>query len=285
MPLIIPSAFQNPLAFPAGRAPGFDPTHVASRSCSPNFGFSGIASGGGFVDLLTGRAGTQAGAPAGVCFGGTGPAITFTGVTDAITFTGKNVGAFSSGTIAGIVQFNSIGANYQSVFELNSAGANLGLLALRGVNHVLTIFTVADAPSTILPLAGVPYFLAASLLGGSMINYIVRNLATGALITQVVATGLSFAGTTGGVYKVGNNAAQQTLGGVAAAMFNRTFMSMAELIQWSADPWSFWYPVDDNDERGLSWGGLYGAAPPPGGGLGALLSDKRSFITGGGLIL
>ena len=57
MALLLPT--RNPLAYPAGVAPGFDPTHVAAK----NTLISGIAVGNTYVNLLTGKTPTISGTP------------------------------------------------------------------------------------------------------------------------------------------------------------------------------------------------------------------------------
>lgn len=227
--------------FPAGRLAGFNPAHPASAGISPKFGLSAVVLGGSFSNLLNGSVGIVAGTPAIKAHAIMGPTMNFTGLTDAVTFSGNNTTSFTNSTMAAIVQFDSVTLAFQSILELSTSGT-IGLLCLRDTT-VVNIFTTANVSTTFTPVVNTPYFIAMSIFSTTGANFVVRNLATGSLFSQFVSTATSIAGSASGIYKIGNNANQPTLGSISAVMINRSYLGMAELIKWSSRPWDFWYPA------------------------------------------
>jgi hypothetical protein len=90
--------------------------------------------------------------------------------------------------------------------------------------------------------ANTSYFIALSGVSATGFNVAYTNLSTGQMFSQFVSsvspTSLN------GTLTVGNIGALDRFfnGSVAAAMYSNSFMSLAQLNQWAADPWSFWYP-------------------------------------------
>lgn len=229
----------GPFAFP-GTKPGFDPSHIAAA----NVQLSAVALGSGFVGLLRGSlAASGGGSPTAKILSGLGPAVNFTGATDGLKFTGQSTASVSACTLACIVQF----ANYNSgQYQVVIGNTTSGLLALGSdANHFVTLYAGGPTASTFVPSLNVPYFIACSAQNpsGSSMSFVVRNLANGVLFLQKTnfLTGIN---ASAGTANIGNNnfIAQAANGAVAAVMHSSRFMSAEALLQWSDDPWSFWYP-------------------------------------------
>jgi hypothetical protein len=139
------------LAFPCGIAPGFDPTQLAARSAR----FSGVASAGGFINLLNGSPGTRNGTPA-AAIKGFGPATNFSSGTDNVTFPFPNTN-FTSATQAAILSFNTVGATNQVVMSTDAAGA-AGYLILVNSGVGLFAFMGGNISPTFTPVVNAPYF-------------------------------------------------------------------------------------------------------------------------------
>jgi hypothetical protein len=225
----------NPLAYPAGRAPGFDPTHPASQKCR----LSAIPSSANCVSLLNGFRGTLLNVPTAGIRGLIGPV--FIPSNTALTTFSIPTTVDTQITLAAIVQVASVGST-QNVLVGSHTSSAYRLVFGTGGNLVLSVngtFITATGPT----LAAGFYFVAVSYISGiGPANFVWTNLATGQVTTSVVAgttaTTASDGNCTVGAYWV----AGQGSGPVAAASYSATYLSLPKLLAWAVDPWSFWYP-------------------------------------------
>ena len=244
MPLISPITRYtgNPRAYPAGIAPGFDPTHLAAKGVVTRF--SGIARDGSFVSLLNGEAGVIGGTPTFAIDGYIGPSAKFVASTDLWKFPNQNTTATTTFTIAFIFRYASITTN-QGLFGA-SATNNVAFYFFNGAGP-MTIKLAAT--STTVPFsntnfiaAGIPHFIVLSVSGTTANCLAVR--LTDNVSDQAV--GFTVSGTPGvsdGNYLIGNTAgAAGAAGNIACAMYSTAYLSIPEMRQWAANPWSFWYP-------------------------------------------
>jgi hypothetical protein len=247
-PFILPRS--NFLAYPAGVAPGFDPTHVAANNCR----FSGITVPGNYFSLFSGKAGQLPAQPLaniGIdgyigCFAqcsqlGGGQGVVFSGfpATDdkLVTFGAICIQTDTSAQRA-IIRNANAGTTGSFLSMPNSVG---GFLCIRASTPNITL------TSNITPIANVPYFVGASANWNTgAANFVLLRLDTGSILTSSI-TGSSGDPTAGdGQYSVGDYSSGGTSSPshakIAAAMYANQFMSSAQLLQWAANPWSFWYP-------------------------------------------
>ena len=237
-----PFALKNPLQFPGGRAPGFDPTHPAASNWSRQFCISTIPIAGDFVDIATATAGAVQSINGITTI--IGPAIqNLSGSTN--TFSRFTVSSFTPSKFlaAQIVIYTTIpGANYQISLGLGGASNRYAMLLAGSTGRFGSYDSNGTGQSTFVPTANVPYFMATSWNGGTTVNVFVLNLSTGATFTQAVAnTGNFGTPTSYTIGSLGGNHAWE--GSLAALMFNpNIFLSLSQLRAWAADPWSFWYP-------------------------------------------
>lgn len=230
------------LAYPCSGA-GFDPTHLAARSCQ----FSAIASGGNFVNVLTGRIGTivnGTGAPVFACKGRIGPAVNLptTAGTGYITMAGDAATPIAV-TMGAIVQMNvSQQATAQTIFNSSDTVATGCQIRASLTTGALAAVAGALVTSGIVLTAGIPYFVAASIVA-NIFNFVVCRLDTGQVFTATSATAPTFSAPDG-TFVIGNGAshAAETNACIAAVMFARNFLTLPQLVAWAGDPWAFWYP-------------------------------------------
>ena len=170
--------YRNPLAYPVGRAPGFDPTHVANIQS----GFvASAAMSMGPTNLVTGKAGI-------VGVGGVQPTFNIdktigpyarcaaTGAGWEFSFGDSTIE--NNGTLAAIFLTSN---NNAAICETGSnTSIGLGLLVNSGA-FILLIKGIAIVSSTIAPTAiEIPYFVATSYKqSASVANFVVVNLLTG----------------------------------------------------------------------------------------------------------
>lgn len=249
---------RNRLSFPAGSAPGFDPTHPAAKGLVGPHGLSAVFSGGGFVSLATGAAGTLVPGVSGavachqnngfgfkVTAGAAGQYCQFTGTTiQDLVATVAIIGTYEAGS----------GGVYFHTDTANTGG-------FRFEDNGLTMPFAAAVPSGlgVPPIA--PIFYAASKTA-TAVNFVQVNLATGKLRTAIVANSstpvVPGAATQCIFSKTSSNAAG---GSVAAAMWAPVALSLSQLVQWSTDPWAFWYPRAVPDRAPAPF---FPSAPAPG---------------------
>jgi len=234
-------AIRDPLVFPAGRAPGFDPTHPLAAGAL----FSAIPAGNDFVSLTNGKAGTIAGAPVASINGFIGPAVSFTASSQKVSFSGQPTTNFSSFTIAGFFVSNSPGSGYQTIFQ--NSTTHTGYCVQFNSGSAALAFTVQNKNTYSGPTlsANIPYFFIVSAQLGGSVNFVVVNLNTGAVLTKTVSGVSSTAVAPNGTYYVGTDWAADYLNGLAGpVMCSNAFFSPSQLLAIVADPWPFWYPQD-----------------------------------------
>jgi hypothetical protein len=235
---------RGPFAFP-GTKPGFDPGHVASSGTL----ISCVAHNGTFLNTIPGVAaliGTVNGggsAPVHKIDGKLGPS-SYTANNGNVSFTYPNTN-WSQQTIAVIYVPDAItSTNPRQLVNMSAAG-NSGMFPFVDTTGVVTLSYSNTNILTFSPVvvAGAPYFIAVSSRASTAYAGVMRRLDTGQVYqssgTHAVA---SLAGDA--TLYAGNRGVntRQSIGSIAAFMHSPLFMSVQQLLQWSADPWAFWYP-------------------------------------------
>ncbi len=271
----------NPLGFPGGVLPGFDPSHPAARNCF----LSAVAANGSFISNLNG-------APGSVVAGGTpalpvqavlappGPAVGFSLANSAtktsyisLPLSPPNSRVVTFAAVVTPVFSGAISAQAVACTNLTGGGGAAGLdlrLGLSGSTQTLQIHVPgvgAFTASSFGMLTARSYFVFASgnsLTGAA--NYVMLDLATGALQSGTTSTGaFTPAAPAGGVvvgnYPNGGTPANEFMGYISAVHGANQFMSLQQGVQWAADPWSFWYPRCDTVLVGVTSGGGFFARP------------------------
>lgn len=257
--------FRSRLGFPAGRAPGIDPSHVAMKGL---LRWSGIARANTFVEIINGGLGTVNGSPTGKVDGSIGPAFNTTTTADCATFTGRSTATDANFTQAAIFRAAGINTGFQTyiadtnfahtLFSAQSFGGNVanGNLTINTTGNTNTWFV-----STIIPVNGVPYFAAVSC-NGAVANFVATRLDTGQILTSAIVSTIAGIASNGTYSIAGNNVFNQNAQGpVSAAMFSTAFLSMQELVQWAADPWAFWFPRREQEFVGKAATLFFGWLP------------------------
>jgi hypothetical protein len=242
------------LVYPAGRAPGFDQTHVAASGICLGHGFSALALGnGGLVNLLSGAPGVLNGTLSAVMTG-VGPAVASAG-SGYLTFPGQSTAADPSFTTAMIFVPNAVSGS-KFLFSFSSGGGNntnglfLSGAQLCGYRHSTAALSGINLTS------GVPYFIAASA-NSSTVCFVVVNLLTG--VTEMAIASLGGTPAAGnGTYVVGatSSLAQEASADYCAVMYAPACMAPAQLLQWAQSPWDFWYPRRASFEASLPLAGI-----------------------------
>lgn len=240
----------SPFAFPGGN-PGFDPSHPASWSGS-QLGFSGVALGGGFVNLKSGKPFTKTGTPTSGLDGRIGPYVQGTGSTNLNLLAAAYTQASPwLGTLAAIAVWQASTGAVVLVGAGNSNGA--GGISLEVTSGGVVQFLVNGVGSATLGItltAGVPYFVAASYISPTQRVAVVVNLLTGQTQTSFAASIATQTAVGNLQIRIGDGGAATGCNSqVAAAMYSYQYMPLAALLQWAQDPWSFWYP--NNFDLGL----------------------------------
>lgn len=241
VPFVLPRA--SPFAFP-GTRPGFSPNHPATAGITVFHGFSGISTSvpNGFINLFNGKKNTGGALTGQKILNPIGPAGTFS-TTSNLSYTGQTAGVVDASITLGAIFLVSSGSGQQYIFSTSGTNAAWRFGRNASGNLFLVAGGVVQIDSTI-PIANtsVPYFTAvSSSASANKTNFLLLNLNNGALITQTTTSASPTA--TNGLYFVGtafdNNA---LVGNLAAVMFSPIYLAMSQLLMWSADPWSFWYP-------------------------------------------
>jgi hypothetical protein len=235
------------LQYPAGSAPGFDPSHVASQNITPGHGLSAVAvAGGKMMSLLRGRPCTNAAVNvSGAINGVVGPSITSTGgASNSITDAGNAAVVDTGQTLAAIIYHNTQ-ANGPVFVGSGTVYASAWYLSMDGATEQLNAYTASGTLSGIVLNNNEPYFIAASNDGNNL-NFIAKSLTTGRVQTSTV-TGTAGTNATGftssGTYTIGSDTfGHQVQYPIAAVSYTPAFLSSSELLAWSVDPWAFWYP-------------------------------------------
>ena len=245
------------LAYPAGVAPGFDPTHPAMG----NFvypPFSAVARSNGFQSILDGKYGVDTGSVPISNDNVLGVTAKYSSTgTNTTLFANSNAGplpALSAMTFAAI--FKVIGTTGASqVLLTNQTGGGGTCLATFGASITYPRLVRLGIDSvdftTITDLVGVPCFIAASTNGifnavGNTAWCVLRRLDTGAVFVGTFGTntqGNQYANN--GFYvgsSQGSGATRSANAFISSVMFSQNSLSLAQLLQWADAPWSFWYP-------------------------------------------
>ena len=237
--------WRNPRAWPAGGAPGFDPTHIAA-SGGPVRG-SYVALPAGVLDVLTGQLGTgNGGAYPFAIFGGAGPVLFGANASNnSFNFANKSAANDSSITLAaiGIIGSSATGTGGSKRFGGSSSSGATGW----GIGATSSNSLILARGSTNIAFQAVPtltpIFLAASINVSSGLAYSVcNNLNTGQITTGSSAGNTTAPSTPNGshIFNSFNSVAQN--GYTAAFAVIAAALGPAELRAWAADPWAFWYP-------------------------------------------
>jgi hypothetical protein len=234
------------LAFPAGRKPRFDQSHIAARGISSGFGFSGIPVGKTLINLLSGKPLTAGALNTGITDCVMGPVVNVgnssTQGNVQMVLAGQSTSAIGNGTIAAIFSINAFDGVSQSLF-MNSSGNNGLLFYINGgsSNQLSTYNGSAGVNSGLIPLLNTPYFAVASN-NGTTTNFLLLNLLNGEV--QTASPSGSTNGTPNGSYSVGwySTFATAVDSKLAAIMYAPSYMTLSAIKQWAQDPWAFWYP-------------------------------------------
>lgn len=253
MPALLRS---NPLAYPAGIAPGWSPAHAVA----PSTQLTCIASGANMIDLQKGIYAVPGG---GTVISGIdgiiGPNTQLSGALDIISIGGRPTTNFGSVTLAAIFTIDTFNTTAANMFVLTSNGGGgwgLGYSATTGLLAGL-IENVANKPTSLQLVVKTPYFAAMSVNGTAGIDYILTDLKTGKIVTATTTSGTPVnPSATSFIGSKGVNGAIK--GGLAAVMWSSRYTEPSVLRQWAADPWSFWYP-----DPGDNWIAAQGAAGFP----------------------
>ena len=186
---------RNLLAFPVGRAPGFDPTHPASYANAASVVCLGTNT---FVSLLTGAPLVTGGSPP-VKQLTIGPALDFS--TNSSRYAAVNTDEFypnpTQYTFAAILQLSGLPSSQCGI--ITSADSNLGLRMLS--SGVVFGLHGANNEASFSLAANIPYFVAYSSSnnssGTNRYSIVAVNLQTGQVYTT---TGADAAGSQSGWY-------------------------------------------------------------------------------------
>lgn len=238
---------RNPLAFPGGRNPGFDPAHIASA----NLRYSAIAAGKNCLQIAPTLATGTTSVGGNIINGTIGPVLNTTGTFQSATLPGSTPAVADTAiTLAAIAMFTSATGNQACVLAStgtsNTAAFFLNVIATTGV---FSFSGFSTSPSNSFGVnigtlsVNVPYFLVGSISVASgilSINGLLVNLLSGE-VKSLIGTRTVNAFIPSGVFQVmnnGNNPSWQ----LAASMCSATFLSLPQLLQWAKSPWDFWYP-------------------------------------------
>jgi hypothetical protein len=247
MMLVRKPTLRNPLAFPAGTAPGFDPSHLASRNGITRF--SGVARNGSMISLLKGQVGS------------TTPVFAFDSIGGPITgadvsFSGNPAVADKQWTCAAIINFVTGGGNTFRFVQTSTTSGGGGAGHVAGINASGLFVEMSGGVGLTSPATNVgdirgrgPHFVGISRFGpsgsgGSFTFGWAKSLATGTLKITSLWNDFGYAETASdGVYVIPITGSGGTRTGVMAAMFSTVgISSVADVAAWANDPWAFWYP-------------------------------------------
>lgn len=238
----------NPLGYPAGCAPGFDPSHPLAESGVVRI--SAIAMGGNVISLLNGLPASPVSGPAYSADGNMGLTTTYSAANARSTYPSANVNDTTLTVAAIFTQFTT-GAF--GVILSNATGVN-GFEFLANSSSILQINLRGSAGTTFTTTisANVPYFVAISATLG-LSNLVLVNLLTG--VTKVEASGFgATVAPTGSLFTVGNRGGGGLVlnGKIACVMQSTAYLNQQQLVAAAMDPWSFWYPQAESDSFGAA---------------------------------
>lgn len=246
MALLAP--IRDRFAWPAGYAPGIDPTHIAVRRF---LRFSGVATGGGFARLdkpsgATGIVGTIASVltkPA--IYGNMGPVIS-NATTTGISFSGNSVVAPTSCTIGAIFMRPSLSTN-GIIFCVTGAATACPMFWVNPSDNNLHLGSTSGSPelsSGITIAAGIPYFGVASyaINSSGFVKFAVTNLNTGNIQTASVANTFGAVASNGTYVVACDGVGDSSILSVAAVLYSTAPLFAADVLAWAGNPWAAWYP-------------------------------------------
>lgn len=254
---------RNRLVYPAGVAPGFDPTHPAARGVVR---FSGVCtSPGTFTNILNGKVGTIVGAQSGKMIGLGGP-VACSGQSNSVRFSGNPTVADTTYTIAAVINPAATASNDFFIFRSGVSPFPIAMIAQgTGTDTGLSVRIegVGNSIPTPFPLFGDkgPVFVVLSRQPGGANPLTVscfKILKSGVGYLSNPWTDYGYAApASGGTYEIGGypSTGSDPSMGVAAVMFSTASLSPQEMAAWAEDPWSFWYP------RGVEWSSLTSRLP------------------------
>ena len=245
----------NPLQFPFGSRRGFDPSHIAARSCE----FSGHSNGSTFINLLKGKSSTANSSTASH-HGIIGPCTTMT-TTTSTTFgtTTKSNTADQNATMAAIFVMTTSNTNTFCFNGTTTSTSGLGIIPVDGngglgmnVNNIVTISSGFGSGTT---GTNQPYFVitswshVAGVGGAYIVNFLLLNLITGNMRSNQVTGTCNDPNAADGGISIGRSATVGFAGSVAAAMYSKEFMPLGAMRAWAEEPWSFWFPFESDDRN------------------------------------
>jgi hypothetical protein len=243
MGLILPFRSKNPLVFPA-TAPGINWAHPAAQGF---IRYSGVALNGDFISLMNGSAGTVTASPTALINSALGPAVKFSGTTDAVTVP-VSTATDTTLTIGCIFVANTSNSAGVLFTTDSQRGTNTIRLTLNSLGIEVNTNSAVDFPTGVSVTIGVPYFLAVTLINdivSSMPRFVLKRLDTGQVITFPVSSPSAIImAPSAGIASIGTGVRSNLVSGasIAAVCWTTALLSTPQLLQWSNDPWSFWYP-------------------------------------------
>ena len=224
------------IAFPAGRAPGFNQHHVALSHLGCRY--SCIAVRGNILSLLPGAPGVMTGSFTNKMDGKVGPAV-FANSNNQSRISGLRVINPTNGAVAAIIAYDgSITGN---------KGFMNSLTCTPFITNTLKVFwipAVTTMPDTGFVLTGNRfYFILMSWASSNRFRTLVVDLTTG--VTSYIDQDLSgFATATEAATDdiLFGNAGSTVAYTLAAIAYTYKFMNEKEMRAWGNDPWGFWYP-------------------------------------------
>ena len=235
--LAFPVQLRDPLKFPVGIRPVFNPAHPAAGTVN----FSGVSlQGGGVINLVTGKAGVKTGTYPGSIDGRIGP-VTTAAASAYFTFSSAVPSQTDTqATFAGIV----LNPPNSGILPLSVGSTNGPDVYFSGADVIqFNIWggSAAGGLQYTIYGTGTPIFFAMSMNGTKVVQ-VLTNLATGQ-ITTASNSSTSFNAHDGTViWGAGNNLGLQFTYGIAAQMYSTQFLSLPQLVEWAQAPWDFWYP-------------------------------------------
>jgi hypothetical protein len=224
------SLFRDPLAFPAGFAPGFDPTHIAA----PGTLFSGIAASSGFIRLDRAVVGTKNGSPLSVIDGALGPSLqpstTNNGTGNGYTFSSLSPTGSSNATLAAICRPLTFAGGSNGYIIGDSSGFQSIICYTNGGVRVYIGATLVN--SGLAATASAPYFIAVSIISGSTFFTVMKNLVSGAIQSAAVTTSDTIGGGETSI-AIGQMSGDNFGGNIAAAMYSNDALGLSELLSWA----------------------------------------------------
>jgi len=269
------------LIYPAGFAPGFDPSHPAAVGIGKSRGLSAIAATGNFINLLTGIPAVPLHGDSTVTIREIGPTANIPASGDNGSWAGNSTVNATSATMAAI-WFPLDTTGFNTLVSNSTTGVGTQLIASQAGNGTVALNNWGNTNWGATPsyVANAPHFVAISGNPSASAGVTI-NLQTG-LVN--VSTGSSGTPTVGnGTYTSGSvaNGGSTTQLYLAATMWSPSYTSLEDLLKWAADPWSFWYPrspLTQTSKVGISVSGA--AQTPYQPYFQQMLASKREPIVG-----